>query len=422
MIVQHIGNDSIAAESGIQIGDDVVAINDQKIRDIIDYRYFISDEILQLEIIRAGKSLFFDIEKEADEDLGISFKPIQYKCCGNKCIFCFIDQNPPNLRPNLYFKDEDFRLSFLHGNYVTLTNISKADLQRIVTQRLSPLYVSVHAINPAVRSYLLGLKKDDRLLEKIKFLTENHIELHAQIVLCPTINDWEILDQTIFELAKFYPDLKSIAIVPVGLTKHRATLATLKAADAEYSKQIIQKYDPIADQFKQQFDNYFLYLADEFYLSADVPIPETNRYEDFYQYENGVGMMRNFMDLFFEQSKFFPKSIKKSQRIQIVTAELAQPFFEKTIIPRLNAINGLTATLAVVKNFFYGTSVKVTGLLTGSDIFNQLKNREPHDLVILPENLLNVDGLLLDDWTVNELEQKLNLPIKAMGLNFSELF
>lgn len=422
MIIKHIEKDSIADQINLQVGDELLSINDHPIRDIIDYRFYLSEDFVTIKINRHEEVFQFDIEKEDDEELGLAFEPIKYRCCGNKCIFCFIDQNPPNLRHNLYFKDEDFRLSFLHGNYVTLTNISKSDLHRIVEQRLSPLYISVHTTDPNIRILMLGLNKDDRLLEKIQFLIDHHIELHAQIVLCPEINDGKYLEQTIADLVRFYPDLKSVAIVPVGLTQHRRNLYQLKPVTAEYARQLIEKLEPMAERFQHEMNSYLIYLADEFYILADVEIPDFQRYQDFDQYENGVGMVRYFMDHFGSHSESFPKKIPQPMNIGMVTAELAQGFLNQTVLPRLNSIAGLNVSLLVVENKFYGPSVTVTGLLTGSDIYHQLKNMPAKDLILLPENCLNHDGLFLDGWTVELLEQKLNQRFKVLGIDFSEFF
>lgn len=420
IILNKIENDSIASELDLKKGDILKTINDHSIHDIIDYRFYISDEFVSVEIQRDHQRLIFDIEKDADEDLGVTFEPVKYRCCGNKCIFCFIDQNPTGMRTNIYFKDEDYRLSFLHGNYVTLTNISQNDLDRIVEQRLTPLYISVHSTDVAVRKLMLGIKKDDRLLEKIKFLTDQRIELHVQIVLCPGINDGEHLDKTIRELAQFFPGIQSIAIVPVGLTKHREHLFPLQQLSPEKAKEIIDFVDIQADFYKRNLGTYFVFLADEFYLNANKQVPAAEKYEEYSQYENGVGMLRYFMDEFAEQSSHFPESISQKHNIRIVTAELASHFIGNTIIPRLNQIKNLKASLAVVVNNFYGQSVKVSGLMTGSDIYEQLSKLPPVDTIFLPENCLNTDGLFLDDWTVPYLEQKVKQQIKIVGLDLVE--
>jgi len=312
MKIKAFEQGSLAAKVGLKIGDNLIIINENPIRDPIDFQFHASDELLDIEVLRNGRTLFFEIEKHYNESLGIIFEDIKYRCCGNKCIFCFVDQNPPNLRKGLYFKDEDFRLSFLYGNYVTLSNVSRSDLKRIVEQRLSPLYVSIHSTNSEIRKLMLGLKKDDRLFEKIRYLTKNNIELHAQIVLCPMINDRNILAQTINDLAEFYPNLKSIAIVPVGLTRHRKNLYPLKPVTPDDAKMIIFEAESFAQNFKQKWDDYFVYLADEFYLMAGSNLPSIERYGDFPQIENGVGMARDFIDQFEEQSKQFLHKIKSN--------------------------------------------------------------------------------------------------------------
>ena len=421
MIIKQVEEDSIACDLGLRPGDRLHKINDREIHDIIDYRFYVSDEELDITVVRNGEEQLYLVEKEADEELGITFEGIQYKCCGNKCIFCFVDQNPDNLRKDLYFKDEDFRLSFLHGNYVTLTNIRDADLERIVEQRLTPLYVSVHAVDPHVRRRMLGIRRDDKLLEKIDYLTKNRIEIHAQIVLCPEINDEDVLRETIEKLNAFHPWLKSIAIVPVGLTRHRNGLHPLKAMTRSSAASLIDWIDSLAGASFRKMDSHFIYLADEIYLLANRDIPPAARYDEFHQYENGVGMLRYFMDDFAEQSGEFPRSIPSEHSLRLVTGELAHAFIDGTVVPRLNEIDKLSVDSVAVKNNFYGDSVKVSGLLTGSDIFESLKNKEQVDMVLLPRNCINHNGLFLDDWTIDMLEERLGLPVRIMSLDFTEL-
>lgn len=412
---------STAASAGFRIGDVIFKINGHPIQDSVDFQFHVSDEQLQIEIIRDGEHIFFEIEKDYDDYLDIIFEDIQYRCCGNKCIFCFVDQNPMGLRESLYFKDEDFRLSFIYGNYVTLTNVSRSDLNRIVEQRLSPLYISVHSTDLEVRKLLLGLKKDDHLLDKIKFLSRNHIELHAQIVLCPAINDGASLNKTIRDLAKFYPQLKSIAVVPVGLTKHRRDLYPLRSVTGDYAQTIILRLEKIAQQFKQKWDHYFIYLADEFYILARQKLPSADRYEDFPQIENGVGMMRNFIDRFEEQSHNLPHRITNQRSVTLVSAKLASPLIDHHVVTRLNKIDNLCVDLITIENSFYGKGVTVTGLLTGHDIYHQLHRKPLGDIVVLPANCLNDEGLFLDDWTIEMLENNLQRHIKIVDYDFNSL-
>lgn len=421
MNIKAFVQDSLAAEVGLKIGDDLIIINEEPIRDLIDFRFHVADEILDIQVLRQGKTLFFEIEKDYDDSLGIIFEETKYRCCGNKCIFCFIDQNPKGLRESLYFKDEDFRLSFLYGNYVTLSNVSRADLKRIVEQRLSPLYVSVHSTDLEIRKFLLGLKKDDHLQDKIRFLTRHRIELHAQIVLCPGINDGNSLNKTIDDLAEFYPQLKSIAIVPVGLTQHRQNLYPLQAVTAAYSNSLIFEMEKIARQFKQKWDDYFLYLADEFYLLAGEELPVAERYEEFPQVENGVGMAREFIDKFEEQSSHFPHKIKTSLELTLVSGVLAAPIINRWVVSKLNQIENLTARVQTIQNEFYGNSVTVTGLLAGQDIFNQLRNEKTGDIILLPANCVNFDGIFLDDWTPEMLQSQLQRPVEIIEDDFFSL-
>ncbi len=418
MKIKQFEDNSLAAEAGFEIGDDIVTINGKGINDIIDFQYYVSEELLEIEVDRDGQPLIFEIEKDYEDNLGIIFEDFKYKHCGNKCIFCFVDQNPKQLRKSLYFKDEDFRLSFLYGNYVTLTNISKKDLQRIIEQRLSPLYISVHSTDLEVRKLMLGIKKDDHLLEKIRFLTDHQIELHAQIVLCPSVNDGLSLIKSVEDLVRFYPYLKSIAIVPLGLTKHREALYPLKPGTPSFAKKTIQQIDELAETYKNQHDDYLLYLADEFYLLAENELPEAERYQDFPQIENGVGMVRDFIENFEEQSSQFPHRISVQRNLTLVTGVLAAPIIEKHVIPRLNQIENLSTSLCVIMNNFYGNSVTVTGLLSGQDIFTQLSKTELGEKIILPANCLNFEGIFLDDWTPKDLEKKLDRPVEFVENDF----
>jgi len=299
-----------------------------------------------------------------------------------------------------------------------MTNISKKDLNRIVEQRLSPLYVSVHSTNLEVRKLMLGLKKDDRLLDKVKFLVENQIELHSQIVLCPGVNDGASLINSINDLAQFYPYLKSIAVVPVGLTKHREKLYPLESVTASYAKELIPQINELANKLKNKWDDYIVYLADEFYLLAEKDLPAAERYQEFPQIENGVGMVRDFINNFEEQSQFLPHRTSQQTTLTLATGVLAAPIINELVVPRLNQIENLTVSLITIENNFYGNSVTVTGLLTGKDIYSELSKTQLGDNIILPANCLNFEGIFLDDWTPRDLESKLNKPIEFVDNDF----
>ena len=262
MKIISIDKNSIADELGLQRGDILYSINGQRVQDVLDYRFLISDECVEVEIEREGERTLFEIEKDTDNTLGLNLEPLKVRFCGNDCPFCFVDQNPAGMRQPLYFRDEDFRLSFLSGHYVTLTNISRRDLQRIVDQRLSPLYISVHAIDLEVRKFLLGLRRDDRLIDKLNFLTQNGIELHTQIVVCPGHNDGEIMRETLEVLSGYFPQIRAVALVPLGLTKHREVLTKLTPITEDYAKDLLVTSNHYADIFKINPGIYFVYPSD----------------------------------------------------------------------------------------------------------------------------------------------------------------
>lgn len=422
MKIVKIEKNSIGAELGLQIGDEVIKINGQPVRDIIDYRFLVADEFIEMQVRRNGEMFIFEIEKDYDDALGLEFENLKIRHCGNDCPFCFVDQNPEGMRQSLYFRDEDFRLSFLSGHYVTLTNLSRRDMERIVWQRLSPLYVSVHATEPEVRKFLFGIDHDDRLFEKLEYLTENGIELHTQIVLCPGINDGPVLKKTIWDLTQFLPNLKSVSVVPVGLTKHRQGLTPLQPVTPEYARVVLKVLDQYAEHFLKEIGEYFVYAADEFYIMAGVKLPPAERYDGFYQIENGVGMVRYLLDDFKQQQRRFPRRLDESRKITLVTGTLASGFMQETIIPALNRVSNLQAQLIVVENDFYGSSISVTGLLTGQDIYRNLAGKELGDCVYLPKNCLNEEQIFLDDWSLEELSHKLSCSVEPLKNDFTLIF
>lgn len=418
MKIINVSPKSIAAELGIKPGDDLVKINGHPIRDILDYQFFVRDDQLELEIERQGEVTIYELEF-IDEDLGMDFVEMKCLSCGNHCIFCFVDQNPATVRPTLRFKDEDYRMSFIYGNYVTLTNTSPKKLQRIAELRLSPIFISVHAVDPQLRMRMLGLRRDDRLLEKIAFLAANHIEMHSQIVLCPGWNDGEELENTVRALSEFFPQIRTVAIVPVGLTKHRQGLTALQPVSSELAKQLVTWEKEVSHQFLQRFGSAFVYIADEFYLLAEESIPSAGRYEGFAQVENGVGMVRQLLDAFEEEQALFPQEIQPTH-FSLITGEMAAPILEKDILPFLRRIKGMQVTLHPIVNNFFGGGVSVSGLLGGADIADQLSRQHYGDVIVLPPNCLNYDGLFLDDWTVQKLENSLKRAVVVSSGGFLE--
>jgi len=408
--IKSVEKRSLASKYLIQPGNEILEINKSSIKDFIDYKFQSSDEILNLRIKdKSGRIRGVRIVKKTDQDLGLTFEEKKYRGCGNKCIFCFVHQLPQGLRKALYFKDEDYRLSFLHGNFITLTNLSEQDIQRIIKQRLSPLYVSVHTTDESLRKKILGNAKAPDILPLIRRLTENRIELHTQVVLCPEINDGSHLGKTIYDLSRFYPQAKSLAIVPVGLTRFRKGLPRLKPVDREYSQKLIESVERWQSYFIKKYKSNFVYAADEFYLLAGLDIPPKKYYDEFYQIENGVGMVREFLDSFKRKEKLLPRSLKHKFSLTLVTGKLANKFMRSQILGGLKQIKNLNVNLAPVKNDFFGKSITVSGLLTGGDILRTLRKLEHGELVMLPPNCLNSDGLFLDDLKPLDLEKKLRV-------------
>ena len=423
MKIITIDQASTGRECGLQPGDEVLSINGAPVRDIIDYRFLTAEEAIEMEVRRGNEQIIFEIEKDTDDSLGLNFEPLKIRRCGNDCIFCFVDQNPQNMRSTMYFRDEDFRLSFLSGHYVTLSNMSRADLERIVRQRLTPLFISVHATEPEMRKFLLGIKFDDRLLDKFDYLTQNGIELHTQIVLCPELNDGDVLRRTLSDLERYYPHLRSVAVVPVGLTRHREGLTAIKPVTKEYAKNFLRIADDYAAEFHQRLGMNFVYPSDEFYLMAGEPIPPASRYDAFEQMENGVGMLRDLVDDFQErQVKRLPKRLGQPTKVTLVSATLAGGFIAENILPRLEQIKNFSPELVVVTNKFYGDTIRVSGLLTGQDIFAALKDRDLGAAVFLPKSCLNDKQIFLDDWKLSDLQEKLGVPIVPLKNDFSGIF
>lgn len=416
-IIKDIVPGSIAEEMEIEPGDYLVSINDEEIKDILDYKFQIFDEYITLVIEKKnGEEWDLEIEKEANEDLGIIFpeqlieKP---RSCANKCIFCFMDQLPDKVRNTLVFKDDDFRLSFITGNYVTLTNSGYKDLDRIIRYHLSPINISVHATDPEVRSMMLNNKTAYKVMEYIKYLTEHDIKINAQIVLCPNINDGKVLDKTIKELSKYAPNLQCIAIVPVGLTKYREGLYPLRVFDKEGASRTIDQINGWQAKFREKYGFNLVYLADEFYVKAEREIPEFKDYDDFPQLGDGIGMLAYFKKNFDSYLKRFkPKKVNKV--VSIASGKIVYNFMRARMDELEKKFEGLKINLYPIENTFFGPEITVTGLITGGDLITQLKDKELGEYLILCGDMLKDDGdIFLDDVTLDEVKEKLNIEIKV---------
>ncbi len=418
--IESIRPGSPASAAGLRRGDTLASVNGRPAADLLDFRFHSADGTTDCVFERAGGKLRVTITDGDAETFGLQFAPMRFRHCGNNCVFCFVDQNPPGVRPGLAFKDEDYRLSFLFGNYVTLTAVGEEDLRRIVQQRLSPLYVSVHAADPEVRRRLLGLRKDDRLIEKIRFLGERGIEMHGQVVLCPGINDGAVLDETVAALAGFFPAFRSVAVVPVGLTRHRRALSKMNPVTAAASEALLDRISPMQRRFRTETGESFVYAADEFYLLAGRPVPPVSHYREYWQRDNGVGMVRSLLSDFSRNKRRLPVSFPRRTRFRVVTGTLAAPVLEAQLLPVLNRIRNASFSITAVRNRFFGDSVTVSGLLTGRDIAAGLRSTRPFDAVLLPSNCLNSDGLFLDDWTPEKLSVRLARPVRILE-SFTEL-
>ena len=415
--------DSLATQIGLKPGDKLLKINDKKVKDQIDYQFKITEQNIKLEFEINGKISQFEIEKDYDDNLGVEFEEFKIRACANDCVFCFVDQNPDGMRKELYFRDGDFRLSYLHGHYITMTNMGQKELDRIVQQKLSPLYISVHTTDIELRKELFLYKKNDNLLDKIKFLTENNIELHAQVVLMPTLNDGRYLSKTIKDLYQFYPKLKTLSIVPAGLTKHRKGLMKLKSVDEKYANNFILHIDIISDIYKGS-KNPFILLSDEWYLMSNNDLPPSYTDDGLDLIENGVGQVQSFMDNFEIEKKHFPKVMKKRTKFTIATGMLIFQFFKKNVIDYLNNnIKNLEVVLLPIQNNFYGDAVNVAGLLTGRDIINQSIGKDIGSSLWLSHRVLNDDQTMtLDNMTLENISKSLNVPVNISQDSILEIF
>ncbi len=429
-IIQSVISGSIAEEMGLEKGDAIIAINGNEIEDIFDYQFYVQDEELNVTVLtKDGETCTLEIEKDEDEDLGIIFDNglmDNYRSCHNKCIFCFIDQNPPGMRESLYFKDDDSRLSFLQGNYVTLTNMSDHDIDRIIKYNLSPINISFHTMNPELRFRMLNNRFAGEALKKADRFYEAGITMNGQIVLCPGWNDGRELEYSIEQLMKYLPVLESVSVVPVGLTKFREGLEPLRTFTPEECGQVIdtiEKYQKIA---YEKHGLHFIHASDEFYIVAGRELPEADRYDNYRQIDNGVGKARLFIDEFNETLDKVKKSMSFEDRgkriVSTITGKLSEKRMNEAAEKLMREFPFLEINVYTILNDFYGHGITVTGLLVGRDIAAQLKDKELGCRLYLPENVLRSgDDVFLDDMHLPELENALHCGIsivKSSGRDF----
>ncbi len=395
--IEAVKEGSPAHRSGLRTHDALVSVDGNPVRDVIDFMYHTDSASVAVRARR--KSEVFDVRLKRDDKgvFGLRFEPLKPLTCSNKCVFCFIDQLPPGMRKTLYVKDEDYRLSFLHGNFITMSNLGPAVLRRIAEQRLSPLYVSVHTTDSSLRARMLGVRKGADVLSKLKFLKDAGICVHAQVVLCPGINDGRQLDKTVSELAELFPGVRSVALVPVGLTRFRSGLPRLEAVDAEAGAEVLESVNGWQKVFLKRVGSRFVFAADEFYLLTGSTIPPEEEYESFPQLENGVGLLR----LFLEQLDSLKRRIRRRTRgrpAAVLTGRLMEKTWREALTDGRERAVGVT-------NDFLGPSITVSGLMTGKDVLAVTKSLRPGEVVVLPDSCLNNDGLLLDGMRPEELER-----------------
>ncbi|MBQ4159552.1 MAG: DUF512 domain-containing protein [Clostridia bacterium] len=413
-IIQAVAPDSIAEEIGLAPGDAILKINGTEITDVLDYMFLTADDELEIEVLKADGEVEI-IEVETDyEELGVVFENSLMdtpKSCHNKCIFCFIDQLPKGMRETVYFKDDDARLSFLQGNYITLTNLSDADIERIIRMRISPVNVSVHATEPELRKKMLNNRFAGNVYEIMQRLAENQITMNCQIVLCPEVNDGAHLDRTVRDLAALSPYVNSLSVVPVGLTRYREGLYPLKPFDAQRSAAVIAQVEGYQAEFLEKYGSRIVFLSDEFYLMADKPLPPASIYEDFYQIENGVGLIASMREEFYEAlADVEMQSLDKT--VSIATGEGAADFIRELADALMARVQGLNIQVFPIKNEFFGGGVNVSGLVVAGDIIKQLRGKKLGKHLYIPSSMLRADDdVFLDDITLEGLSDALSVPV-----------
>lgn len=426
-IIEQVEPGSIAEQLEIEPGDVLLSMNHMGVEDIFDYHYHEKEEFLTLLIRKPdGEEWELEIEKDSEEDLGMSFGSSlmdEYHSCHNKCIFCFIDQMPPGMRDTLYFKDDDTRLSFLQGNYVSLTNMSSEDLDRIIRYKMAPINISVHTTNPELRVRMLKNRFAGDIMEKIGKLSAAKIPMNSQIVLCKGFNDGKELERSIRDLSAYLPYMESLSVVPVGITRYREGLEKLEPFTREDARQVVAVIEGWQDKLKKEHGSRFVHASDEWYMMAGLPIPEAEYYEGYHQLENGVGMMRLFMESFLACLESASGDDKKRE-VSVVTARLAYSVIQELLARLPEKFPNTVVHLYCIRNDFFGETITVTGLLTGQDMIAQLKGKPLGEKLLIPGNTLKADeAVFLDDITLEDFGRTLQVPVdivKSTGQDMLE--
>lgn len=419
--VVKVEEHSPARLAGLEEGDRLLEINGSCFYDLLDYYYLCADTHLVLKILKNGTPMLLNVDKGYDDALGLEFSsptigPLRR--CHNNCIFCFIDQQPPHLRSSLFQKDDDYRLSFLHGNYITMTNVNKGELRRIIRRSISPLYISIHATNPELRRAMMGNRAAGRIMNQLNLLAGGGITMHGQVVICPGYNDGAVLLKTVRDLARFYPRLKTVALVPVGLTRYRDHLTPLRPVTSQSARQIVKTFSGWQKRFQKKHGTPFVYLADEFYLLSGSPLPPHHHYGAYEQLENGVGLLRLFLnDLESWKNQPEPVNITAKKTISCVTGKGAAPFLQ-LFMDELAKVPLLKSHLHVLSNHFWGGNVNVAGLLSGSDLLSGLQGKELGEILFITSAMLKEGSeLFLDGYSLAEVSAALKtkiIPVESL--------
>ncbi|MFM7322416.1 MAG: DUF512 domain-containing protein [Armatimonadota bacterium] len=420
-VVESLREGSPAAAAGVAVGDQILTANGALLHDIVDWKYHTAGEQVELGLLRDGETVQVLFRKGYDEDPGIVFNDDLFDrlhLCKNKCVFCFLYQQPKGLRPSLYVKDDDFRLSFLHGNYVTLTNLKDGELDRICEQRLSPLFVSIHATDPEARGRILGRPGEEPILPLLDRLADSRIQIHGQIVLCPGYNDGEILERTIRDLAERHPSVRgtyggivSVAVVPIGITQFRERLAPVEIVCPDQARAVLDWCEARRREYLPTLGTRFVYPSDEFYLNTGVAVPPRSHYEGFPQLEDGVGLVRLFLDDLEKVRRRLPKASATPGSFTFVTGEIAAPLVEQ-LAAALSRVDGIRVNVLAVHNHFFEGNINIAGLVVGCDIVAAARDFPMHDTVVIPSVMLrDGEAVFLDEMTVDALSDALGRPV-----------
>ncbi len=426
VLITGVEMGSRAYRAGLEVGDKLLTINGNEINDVLDYRFYLADTRLHIVIERNGKTDDTIIRKGDHDDIGLEFEtPLMDKkqSCHNKCIFCFIDQLPKGMRDTLYFKDDDSRLSFLHGNYVTLTNMSDEDIDRIIKMHISPVNVSVHTTNPELRCQMMKNKRAGYVLGYLKRLADAGIKICGQIVLCKGVNDGEELTRSIHDLATLYPSIVSVSVVPAGMTKFRDGLYPLEQFTKEDCRRIIAQVEDFANKCLEYYGSRIVFCSDEFYLKAELPLPSEEFYEGYSQIENGVGMITSLKTEFETELEYLDEYTEnfKPTKKSIATGEAAYPLIKEMADTLMSKVEGLEVNVYKINNDFFGDTITVAGLLTGKDLCEQLKNKDLGEELLIPSVTLKADeDVFLCGMTLDELSEALRVKITPQNADGAE--